>query len=326
MALSNKPLSPTCAPGLGDIATCFLKKNISIRYRNMRYNCDVVDVLDIAHGCGQRTPRRRSAHIAEQVRHKCGTSAAQARHKCGTSAEQVRHKCGTSAAQVRHKCGTSAAQVRHKCGSSADQVRIKCGAQCGSRAERRRMCGAASSGKTPPQKHKNTPPQRTLASLRLAARRPPRLWMAGAAREKQKAGAPWRYFALHKRRVRRGGISLCALGFFSGDFVNALDQWYMMARAAGRRWLSVALVATRNEQASCLSTTIPFYLLVVGGPCKAYAGPSRALRRMAGLVFLLVFWVLAGACQRHGVGGFLLCNSSSPCRAIAKETGSWLLK
>ena len=29
----------------------------------------------------------------------------------------------------------------------------------------------------------------------------------------------------------------------------------------------------------------------------------RALRRMAGPVFLLVFWVLAGACQRHGVGG-----------------------
>jgi len=25
---------------------------------------------------------------------------------------------------------------------------------------------------------------------------------------------------------------------------------------------------------------------------------------MAGLVFLLVFWMLAGACQRHGVGGF----------------------
>ena len=37
----------------------------------------------------------------------------------------------------------------------------------------------------------------------------------------------------------------------------------------------------------------------------------RALRRMAGLVFLLVSWVLAGACQRHGVGGFLFCNSSS---------------
>jgi len=32
---------------------------------------------------------------------------------------------------------------------------------------------------------------------------------------------------------------------------------------------------------------------------------------MAGLVFLLGFWVLAGACQRHGVGRFLLCNSSS---------------
>ena len=27
---------------------------------------------------------------------------------------------------------------------------------------------------------------------------------------------------------------------------------------------------------------------------------------MAGLVFLLVFWVLAGACQRHGVGGFIV--------------------
>ena len=37
----------------------------------------------------------------------------------------------------------------------------------------------------------------------------------------------------------------------------------------------------------------------------------RALRRMAGLVFLLVFWALAGACQRHGVGVFLFCNSSS---------------
>ena len=32
----------------------------------------------------------------------------------------------------------------------------------------------------------------------------------------------------------------------------------------------------------------------------------RALRRMAGLVFLLVFWVLASACQRHGVGGFIV--------------------
>ena len=34
---------------------------------------------------------------------------------------------------------------------------------------------------------------------------------------------------------------------------------------------------------------------------------------MAGLVFLLVFWVLAGACQRHGVGGFLLCNTTTTC-------------
>ena len=32
---------------------------------------------------------------------------------------------------------------------------------------------------------------------------------------------------------------------------------------------------------------------------------------MAGLVFLLGFWVLAGACQRHGVSGFLLRSYSS---------------
>ena len=43
--------------------------------------------------------------------------------------------------------------------------------------------------------------------------------------------------------------------------------------------------------------------------CEPRAGrPSlalhRALRRMGGLVFLLVFRVLAGACQTRGVGGF----------------------
>ena len=103
--------------------------------------------------------RGRRAADPPTLRHKCGTSAAQVRHKCGTSAEQVRHKCGTSAAQVRHKCGTSAAQVRHKCGTSADQVQVKCGAQCGSRAERRRMCGAASSGKNTPQKTQKHPPK-----------------------------------------------------------------------------------------------------------------------------------------------------------------------
>ena len=34
----------------------------------------------------------------------------------------------------------------------------------------------------------------------------------------------------------------------------------------------------------------------------------RALRRMAGLVFVLVFWVLAGAFQRHGVGAGFYCE------------------
>ena len=45
----------------------------------------------------------------------------------------------------------------------------------------------------------------------------------------------------------------------------------------------------------------------------------RALRRTAGLVFLLVSWVLAGACQRHGVGGFLLCNSSSSTSCTSRR-------
>jgi len=44
---------------------------------------------------------------------------------------------------------------------------------------------------------------------------------------------------------------------------------------------------------------------------------------MAGLVFLLVFWVLAGACQRHGVGGFLLCNSSSSCFILKAPARPW---
>ena len=56
---------------------------------------------------------------------------------------------------------------------------------------------------------------------------------------------------------------------------------------------------------------------------KARLTRHRALRRMAGLVFLfvhlLVFWVLAGACRRHGVGGFFFLynapsSSSSSCQ------------
>ena len=46
-----------------------------------------------------------------------------------------------------------------RCGASAEQVQSKCGAQFGSRAKRRRMCGAASSGNPLPKKNtsKNTP-------------------------------------------------------------------------------------------------------------------------------------------------------------------------
>ena len=48
--------------------------------------------------------------------------------------------------------------------------------------------------------------------------------------------------------------------------------------------------------------------LFKGGGSPSFAhflALHRALRRMAGLGSLLVFWVLAGACQRHGVDGFL---------------------
>ena len=38
LALSSKSLSPSCAPDLGDIATFFFQKNISIRYRNVPYD------------------------------------------------------------------------------------------------------------------------------------------------------------------------------------------------------------------------------------------------------------------------------------------------
>ena len=37
----------------------------------------------------------------------------------------------------------------------------------------------------------------------------------------------------------------------------------------------------------------------------------RALRRMAALVFLWFSWVLAGACQRHGGGGFVLRHTTT---------------
>ena len=44
MALSNKILSPTCAPAHGDIAPYFFfEKNVSIRWRNMSFNDAILD-------------------------------------------------------------------------------------------------------------------------------------------------------------------------------------------------------------------------------------------------------------------------------------------
>ena len=39
---------------------------------------------------------------------------------------------------------------------------------------------------------------------------------------------------------------------------------------------------------------------------RGYSALWAEQRIRAGLVFLLVFWVLAGACQRHGVGVFFI--------------------
>ena len=46
----------------------------------------------------------------------------------------------------------------------------------------------------------------------------------------------------------------------------------------------------------------------------------RALRRMAGLAFLLIFWALAGACQRHGVGGVYRLSFNSSSSSAAEDT------
>ena len=56
-----------------------------------------------------------------------------------------------------------------------------------------------------------------------------------------------------------------------------------------------------------------FYIFVGGGMSKTGNSRSahRALRRIASLAFLFDFWAPAGACQRHGVGGFLLRKNNT---------------
>ena len=60
-----------------------------------------------------------------------------------------------------------------------------------------------------------------------------------------------------------------------------------------------------------MATTSAGFLHTRGSKWGCALALHRALRRMAGLVFLLVFWVLAGACQRHGVGGCSLRNTTT---------------
>ena len=138
-----RPLDPATAAALRKRIRSFPK----LRMRNSsqyRKNIEVADsAINFSSGSGA-TARARG-----RVGGSGAAGCARGRRRGGSA-----HKCGTSAAQVRHKCGTSVEQVRNKFGTSAAQLRSKCGAQCGSRAERRKMCRAASSGKnTPPKKH-----------------------------------------------------------------------------------------------------------------------------------------------------------------------------
>ena len=75
----------------------------------------------------------------------------------------------------------------------------------------------------------------------------------------------------------------------------------------------------KKHKSACWFLSVSFFLSISVGFCyfccflvslvslvSLVLTLNRALRRIAGgLVFLLVFWVLAGACQRHGVGRFL---------------------
>ena len=76
-----------------------------------------------------------------------------------------------------------------------------------------------------------------------------------------------------------------------------------------------------NQRDRATGGFVEFYTHQKPGKIFYWLTLHRALRRMAGLVFLLVFWVLAGACKRHGVGGFLLCNTTTT--SLARK---WLAK
>ena len=101
----------------------------------------------------------------------------------------------------------------------------------------------------------------------------------------------------------------------------ARAEWFWrVARFVAR---DVRLDATPRKGFRCGLVSRPansYHPFKVAAESREELALHRALRRMAGLVFLLVFWVLAGACQRHGVGGFLSFNSPSPSRFCR---GAW---
>ena len=85
-------------------------------------------------------------------------------------------------------------------------------------------------------------------------------------------------------------------------------------KAAGKTTtmlIKVAELATpaRREPCACAAHFRACGLRLAARACglrrAQRAAGNQTPRRITGLVFLLVFWALAGACQRHGVGGFV---------------------
>ena len=144
-----------------------------------------------------------------------------------------------------------------------------------------------------------------------------RFWRGGA--ERRSAAAAARSSAVVTRSAFRRSHEQHLIP--ASQQTPARAEWFWrVARFVAR---DVRLDATPRKGFRCGLVSRPansYHPFKVAAESREELALHRALRRMAGLVFLLVFWVLAGACQRHGVGGFLSFNSPSPSRFCR---GAW---
>ena len=101
----------------------------------------------------------------------------------------------------------------------------------------------------------------------------------------------------------------------------ALGFWSGRALATGTAWAGLCLIHHHHTSARRLHI----------GPSAGLGGrthvciplpPDRdgsSIERERALVF----WALAGACQRHGVGFFLLCNCASSSSSSRERACGW---